>query len=258
MTEWPKKFVDRSVGKRLFDFMLDEQDNYQNAKYDLIEEIPHLDRLVEIYDSWLNRSSDLESGEKIYFCLCSFARAQLFGGIAQYLRGHLTSGFMSARLAMEAAVYGEAIASDFLTQEEYFTDVRKRNGIPRHFRNLQRNNELPNARIVPLLDNIGTLSSHAAHAEPKVWLNRVDESKPEYFSFSMFETVESPNHFKYFFHAILWFQSLSLQSFLAIGHERFGLETAGFSAAVDAWQSSMEENKKQFDISGAANGPSGS
>jgi hypothetical protein len=248
MNEWPKKYANKAIGKRLFDYMADEHDNGENSKYDLIEEMPHLDRLIEIFDAWLNREGNLLPNETIYYCLCSYAKAQLFAGCAQYMRGHLTTGFMTSRLALDAALYAEAIAAGDLSMEDYFTNAPKRNGIIRHYWNLQRRGGLPNNRVEPLMRNIGVLSSHAAHAEPKVWFNRLDLSRTEHFSFSIFEKTESDKHFKYFFHSILWFSSMALQSFLFIARERFSLDTEDLLADVEAWQGSMEANKKNFDI----------
>ncbi|MCR6727599.1 hypothetical protein [Agrobacterium fabrum] len=249
MTEWPKKYADRAVGKQLFDYLADEQDTAHNAKYDLLEQMPYVDRLMEIFNAWLNREGALLQNEKVYYCLCSYAKAQLFAGCAHYMRGHLTTGFMTSRLALDAALYAEAIAAGDLSLEDYFTNERKRNGISRHYWNLQRQGSLPNNRIEPLMRKINVLSSHAAHAEPKVWFNRLDETHKEHFSFSLFEKVESDKHYKYFFHSILWFSSMALQSFLCIAQERFSLDTGGLLAEVEAWQDSMEVNKENFDIS---------
>jgi hypothetical protein len=244
--EYPVKRVSAKIGLKLFGFVLDEQDNFQNSAYDLIEEMHFFDQLADLFDLWLNRDADLLPGESIFYSLCSFARTQLFQGCAIYMRGHYSSGMVSARLAVEAAFYAEAVASGYLKEEEYLHDAKARNGLARKLRNFERGNTLPHERFKLLLDTVSLLSAHGAHAEVTTWGRRVMGSDEDGFIISFFENATSTEHLAYEFLGILWFASMSLNSFFRIASEKFGIDTLNWLGALESWKEAMEANKLKF------------
>ena len=59
MNEYPKKYISPLLGKRLFDFIHDEEVNLKNSLYELADEIHFFDDLAEIYNGWLNQEHSL-------------------------------------------------------------------------------------------------------------------------------------------------------------------------------------------------------
>lgn len=248
MTDSPPKRVPAALGRRLFNFVEDENVNFQNAAYDLIEEMHFFDKIADSMDKWINRDAPILPGESVFYSLCSFARTQLFQGCSSYMRGHLSAGMVASRLCLEAALYGEAIAANLMTEEQYLSDDRKRAGLPRQLRNLQSKGLLPNSRIPVLLDSISTLSAHGAHAEVRTWGNRLVGTDEEGWFLSFFQKAKSPDHFTYNFLGIIWFAGLAFVTFLEIANDRFGIDTAPELDGMRRWQDAMEENKTKLGI----------
>lgn len=248
MTEFPVKRVDASLGRKLFDFVEDERDNFQNSAYDLIEEMHFFDQLASFFDLWINREADLLPEESLFYSLCSFARTQLFQGCATYMRGHYSSGMVSARLAVEAAMYAEAVASGHITEDAYLHDDRLRSGLPRKLRNLHKNAELSNNRLLVLLDTISMLSANGAHAEVTTWGRRLKGNSDEGFMITFFENAKSQDRLAYDFLGILWFASMSLSSFFHIASEKFDIDTSKRLELLTSWKEAMESNKLKFNL----------
>ena len=247
MAEPPTKRVHAKLGSKLFEFAADEETNFQNAAYELIEEMHFFDTIATLMSNWLNRNGHLLPEESIFYSLCSFMRTQMFQGCSTFMRGHLSTGMVTARLCVESALYADAIAGGYITEEDYLTDDAKRENLTRHLRNFQRDGRLPK-RMEIELECISMLSAHGAHAEVQVWGNRLIGGPGEGWYLSYFQKPKSPERFAYDFLGIMWFAGLSFMSFLLIGQEKFGIDCREYLDALRAWQDEMEQNKLKFRV----------
>jgi hypothetical protein len=247
MNEYPTKHISPRLGKRLFDFIHDEEDNLKNSLYDLAEEIHFFDDLAEIYNEWLNQEHALLAGESKYYAFCSLARSNIYQACSSYCRQHFSTAMVGARIALDAALFAEMMAKGYLSEDEYFNDQKKRSRLNRTaWDELKKGNKL-DERVRRLLQAMNLLSDHGAHPSPPTWANRIImEDKGIFLSFFQ-EAIDSDN-LKYHFLSILWHGGMALESFFHIGREVFQQDTDRWLLILSEWKGRMEANKARFGI----------
>jgi hypothetical protein len=247
MNEYPTKYVSPFLGKRLLDFIHDEENNLKNSLYDLAEELHFFDELAEIYNAWLNQEHALLAGESKYYALCSLARSNIYQACSGYCRQHFSTAMVGARIALDAAFFAEMMAKGYLSEDEYLNDQKKRGRLSSTaWDELKKGNKL-DERVRGLLQAMNSLSDHGAHPSPPTWANRiVTEDKGIFLSF--FQEAIDNDHLKYQFLSILWFGGMALASFLHIGREVFQQDTDRWLLALSEWKERMEANKTKLGI----------
>lgn len=248
MSEHPAKFISPLLGKRLLDFVHDEENNLNNSLYDLAEELHFFDELAEIYNSWLNQSNALLQGESKYYALCSLARINIYQASSGYCRQHFSTAMVGARIALDSAFFAEMMAKGHLSEDEYLESRKKRSRLSNQARTALSNGEDLGKRVPQLLKAMSMLSEYGAHPSPPTWANRlITEDRGIFLSF--FQKAIDRDHFKYQFLSILWFGGMALESFLHIGREIFQQDTTNWLLLLDDWKERMEANKAKLGIS---------
>ncbi|MEH2510176.1 hypothetical protein V1291_001530 [Nitrobacteraceae bacterium AZCC 1564] len=246
MEEYPTKYISPRLGRRLFDFVQDEEINLKNSLYDLAEELHFFDDLAEIYNGWLNQEQHLLEGESKYYALCSLARSNIYQACSSYCRLHFSSAMVAARMALDAAFYAEMMARGYLSEDQYLNSQSKRTSLGRTaWAELKKGNDL-GGRVRPILTAMNTLSEHGAHPSPRTWANRIMGEKSVALSF--FQNAKDSNHLKYHFLGILWYGGMALESFLLIGREVFRQDIDHRLSMLEEWKDRMETNKQKFGI----------
>lgn len=247
MNEYPTKFISPLLGKRLFDFIHDEEINLKNSLYELAEELHFFDELTEIYNAWLNQEHDLLSGHTKYYALCSLARSHIYQACSSYCRQHFSTAMVGARVALDAAFFAEMMSKGYLSEDEYLHDQKKRSRLGRTAWDELKKGKL-DERVRRVLQAMNSLSDHGAHPSPPTWANRiVMEDKGIFLSF--FQEAVDSDHLKYQFLSILWFGGMALSSFLHIDREVFQQDTARWLLLLEEWKERMEANRTKLRIS---------
>jgi hypothetical protein len=248
MNEYPTKFVSPLLGKRLLDFIHDEENNLKNSLYDLAEELHFFDELAEIYNAWLNQEHALLAGESKYYAFCSLARSNIYQACSSYCRQHFSTAMVGARIALDAALFAEMMAKGYLSEDDYLTSQKKRSGLSNTAKMKLKKGKKLGERVPQLLKAMSMLSEHGAHPSPPTWANRIiTEDKGIFLSF--FQEAIDSDHLKYQFLSILWFGGMALESFLHIGREVFQQDTDRWLLLLRDWKGRMEANKTKFGIS---------
>jgi hypothetical protein len=220
MNEYPTKFVSPLLGKRLLDFIHDEENNLKNSLYDLAEELHFFDELAEIYNAWLNQEHALLAGESKYYALCSLARSNIYQACSSYCRQHFSTAMVGARIALDAAFFAEMMAKGYLSEDDYLAGQKKRSGLSNTAKMELKKGKKLGERVPQLLKAMSMLSEHGAHPSPPTWANRIiTEDKGIFLSFfqKLSTAIISSISFFPFFGSAAWlwshFYSSAVRSF---------------------------------------------
>lgn len=236
-----------SIGRKLREFMSDEAIISENAFFELRQELPFFDSLMELYLDLLNREDALRNGESKYYALCSLSRTQTIKACTNMLRAHVADGFAASRIAADAALYALMMSTGRLSEADYLAESRAKNDALRKLGADIRNGvEIPS--IILAVHQVRALHSPHAHADPISLSNRIIKNIDGTIRYSHFQELDESLDLRYFFMGFLWVGGMCLRAFLDIQHREFGEDVSTLTASLDQWKSALTDHRRSSGI----------
>ena len=180
-----------------------------------------MDELHVMFKKSIFKSSRLREKESIHFILSEISRTYLVRSCANLTRSHVTEALNAARISIEATAYAYAMASGFLTEEEYFKNPNKRNNLFKKIRTAERSGQFIDSNMASLMEFRSFLSARGSHADPSILVDRFTSGDDGSIGIPFFQNP-SDESLRYDFLGVIWSGCLCLKCYLIISRNIFG------------------------------------